>query len=238
MAMAASALLREVMHGAVHLLFPRLCEGCRAPLLYEERVLCMSCVFELPQTGFHDKPDNEAALRIAGRIAYRHATAFAYFTVDGLLQHLLHRLKYAGRKSVGSYLGEQFGYALRAAPWIKDVDGIVPVPLHPEKEAKRGFNQSTVIAEGLSQVLGIPVYANALFRTRDTESQTRKSREERIKNMQDAFQLNKEVLQANNHVLLIDDVLTTGATLEAAASAFVALRGLRLSVAAIGLAKD
>src|ERR1043166_5440297 len=109
--------LREALQSASHLLFPRLCEGCRQPLILQEDILCMNCAFQLPRTDFHDKPDNEAAFRIAGRVPYQHATAFAYFTADGLLQHLLHRLKYSGRKSIGIYLGKQAGYALKASSW-------------------------------------------------------------------------------------------------------------------------
>jgi ComF family protein len=236
--MGLRPLLRETLYGAVHMLFPQLCEGCRAPLLYQEKVLCMSCAFELPQTAFHDRADNEAALRIAGRIPYQNATSFAYFTAEGLLQHLLHRLKYSGRKTVGVYLGEQAGHSLKSASWIKDVEAISPVPLHHRKEAGRGYNQSAAIAAGLSRVLNIPVHENALVRTRHTESQTKMSREERISNVKDAFRLHPKVQLQNHHVLLVDDVLTTGATVEAASDALLHVPGLKLSICTIGLAKD
>lgn len=236
--MGLSPLIKEAVHGAVHLLFPQLCEGCRAPLLYQERVLCMGCAFELPQTGFHDKRDNEAAMRIAGRVPYQHATAFAYFSAEGLMQHLVHRLKYAGRKTVGLYLGEQAGHALKTASWTREVQAIVPVPLHPKKEVKRGYNQSAIIAAGLGKVLNVPVYENALVRTRYTKSQTRMSREERALNVSDAFQLHPKAMLHNQHILLMDDVLTTGATIEAASSALLRVPGIKLSICTIGLAKD
>jgi ComF family protein len=232
-------LFKEALHSTVHLLFPQLCEGCRTPLLYQEKVLCMSCAFQLPQTDFHSTPDNYAAIRIAGRIPFQYASAFAYFTPDGLLQHLLHRLKYSGTRSIGIYLGRQAGHALREASWINEVQAIVPIPLHARKEAQRGYNQSAVIAAGMAEVLNIPVYNNALVRMRQTKSQTKtKSREERVLNMEDAFRLHPKGLPANMHVLLVDDVLTTGATLEAASAALMKAPGIRLSIYTIGLAKD
>jgi ComF family protein len=231
----ASSLLKELISGASHLLFPQLCEGCRTPLLHQERVLCMGCTYELPQTGFHHIPDNEAALRIAGRIPYKNATAFAYFSEDGLMQHLLHRLKYSGRKSIGKYLGQQAGYALKTAPWIGEVDAIVPVPLHPKKHSKRGYNQSAIIADGIAETLNIPVLAEVMIRTRHTDSQTKKSREERIENVRDAFALSTKKTVNARHVLLVDDVLTTGATIEAAASTLLKSPDLRLSICTIGL---
>lgn len=234
----AFPLFKEVLHGSAHLLFPQLCEGCRTPLLFQERVLCMSCAFQLPQTGFHDKPDNAAALRIAGRIPYRYATSFAHFTDEGLLQHLLHRLKYGGRKSVGTYLGEQTAHALKAALWVNEIEAVVPVPLHPRKETKRGYNQSALIASGLSKVLEVPTYENALVRTRHTGSQAKtKSREERVLNVKDAFLLHPKVRLDGRHVLLVDDVLTTGATLESASRPLLSVRGLALSICTIGLAQ-
>jgi ComF family protein len=234
--MSMPSLLPEIARSITHLLLPQLCAGCRIPLLHSERTLCMSCTLELPQTGFHDIADNEAAMRLAGRIPYQHATAFAYFAPDGLLQHLLHLLKYKGRKEVGIFLGKQAGYALEATSWIRSVDAIIPVPLHPKKEAARGYNQTALIAQGLSEALAIPVKEHALMRMRHTESQTRKSREERVVNVKDAFSLSPKATLSGSHVLLIDDVLTTGATLEAASGPLVCAPGVKLSIMTIGLA--
>lgn len=234
--MPLPSLFREAAYGAAHLLFPRLCEGCREALLRQEEVLCLGCQASLPQTNFHHHADNEAALRVAGRIPFEHATAFAYFSDGGLLQHLLHRLKYRGRKCIGSYLGEQAGWALRKAPWIHKINAIVPVPLHPRKQALRGFNQSALIAAGMGKVLQVPMIERALRRTRHTESQTLKSREERVLNVRDAFVASRDALPEQAHVLLVDDVLTTGATLESAASALLVVPGLQLSICTIALA--
>lgn len=234
--MPLQSIFGEALYGTAHLLFPRLCEGCGEALLRQEEVLCLACHTALPQTNFHHRADNEAALRIAGRIPFEHATAFAYFGAGGLLQHLLHRLKYQGRKGIGDYLGRQAGWALQSAPWLTTLNAIVPVPLHPRKQKLRGYNQSALIAEGMSAVLQLPVCENALSRTRHTESQTLKSREERVLNVRDAFIADAALLPAAAHVLLVDDVLTTGATLEAASAALLSVPGLKLSICTIALA--
>jgi ComF family protein len=229
-------LLKELKQGLSHLFYPRLCEGCSKPLLHIEAVLCMDCQLQLPRTYYHDIADNETAIRFAGRVPFAHATSFAYFTNDGLLQHLLHGLKYGNKKEIGIYLGKQFGNDLKPVAWLSSVDAIIPVPLHGKKERSRGYNQSLLIAKGMSEILQIPVYDNVLLRTRHTESQTQKTRSERIRNMQDAFQIRSAKDLADKHVLLIDDVLTTGATLEACAKSILMIPAVKLSIATIGIA--
>jgi ComF family protein len=204
----------------------------------QEWVLCIGCTAHLPLTNYHDEPNNDTALRFAGRLRFERATSLAYFTADGLLQHLLHQLKYKDKQEIGSYLGEQLGYSLRDCEWIREVDAIIPVPLHPKKEAARGFNQAMLIADGIGDVLGKPVISNVVYRTRHTESQTKKSRTERIDNMQDVFGVKNSPALNNKHVLLMDDVLTTGATLEACALALSAIPGIRISFGTIGIAMD
>ena len=231
------SVLSDIGAGVVHLFYPRLCYGCSKPLLAEEDILCLNCnVYNLPRTAYHHIADNETAMRFAGRIPAQKATSFAYFTSDGLLQHLLHELKYNDKKEVGLFLGRQLGYDLQQLGWAAGITHIVPVPLHAKKEAARGFNQSAIIAEGLGEVLNIPVADNILRRVRHTESQTQKTREERITNMQDAFALTGSAIQNDAHILLVDDVLTTGATLESCALALLKKPGIKISIATIGLA--
>jgi ComF family protein len=207
-------------------------------LLLQEKVLCISCTPYLPETGYHHIPDNDTALRFAGRIPFQQATSYAYFTAEGLLQHLLHGLKYDDKQEIGVYLGQQFGHSLKQTSWIDDVDAIIPVPLHPKKEALRGYNQSGLIAEGLNDILSIPVIDKELYRTRHTESQTKKSRTERIDNMKEVFAVRNTSTLSNKHVLLIDDVLTTGATLEACALVLLSVPGIRISFGTVGIAMD
>lgn len=230
-------MLKEMIDGMTHLLYPRLCYGCSKSLLPEEDILCLNCsIYNLPRTAYHHIPENETASRLAGRFPFEKATTLAYFTHEGLLQHLLHGLKYDGKTEIGSFLGKQLGYDLQLTGWANGIEVIIPVPLHIDKEKLRGYNQSTVIAEGVGEVLNIPVFPQALTRIRNTESQTQKSREERISNMEDAFAVPNATILEGKHILLIDDVLTTGATLEACALALLKVPGLRISFATIGIA--
>lgn len=230
-------MLKEMAEGLSHLIYPRLCEGCSKPLLAEEEVLCLNCnVYHLPRTAYHHITDNETAMRFAGRVQVEKATSFAYFTPEGLLQHLLHRLKYDGKQYIGTYLGKQLAYDLVQIDWQHGIDAIVPVPLHPDKEAARGYNQSQLLAEGMAEVWGIPVWNDVLQRVKNTESQTQKTREERIENMQDAFVAAKTEKIQGKHLLLIDDVLTTGATLEACAIALKITPNVKISIATVGIA--
>ena len=171
-------LLNNVIDGFSHLLFPQLCMGCSEPLTRNEDTLCLSCYQELPHTGYHLVPDNEAALRFAGRVPYQHVTSLAHYVKDGLLQHLIGRMKYGKQKPIGTFLGKQLGITLAKSTWHPEIDLIVPMPLHPKKQASRGFNQTMVIADGLGTELDREVSSKALRRIINTKSQVSKSREE------------------------------------------------------------
>lgn len=227
--------IKELRHGLTHLFYPRLCEGCRKPLLPSEQVLCIGCGLQLPETGYA-ADDNETAIRLAGRVPFLHATSLAYFTNEGLLQHLLHGLKYKGRKETGYYLGKRLGEQLKKTLWAQSIDVIIPVPLHKAKKAKRGYNQSLLIAEGIGDTLNIPASDGLLLRVRGTDSQTHKTREERVTNMEEAFCVKKTGSLTGKHILLCDDVLTTGATLEACALALMKEESIKISIATIGIA--
>ncbi len=226
--------LRQAGYGLSHIFFPRICEGCQTPLIKTEQVLCLHCLEKLPLTCHYNQPDNEAAMRFAGRFPFHVAVSFTYFISHGLVQHLLHGLKYRGKKDVGRFLGRQFALALQQTAWIHTVDLILPVPLHKKKEAARGYNQSVLIAEGMHSVLQIPYSAKMLLRIKQTESQTLKTRKERAENMEGAFTTHASL--QGKHVLLLDDVLTTGATLEACAQTVLQQKNVRVSLATIGLA--
>ena len=233
-------ILKELKHGITHLFYPNLCEGCAKPLLAAEKVLCISCALHLPETSYNDILDNETAMRFAGRVPFIYATSYAYFTNDGLLQHLMHGLKYKNKKEIGVYLGRKLGQSIKRSLLTIEqplpIDIIVPVPLHKIKKAKRGYNQSMFIAEGISEVLNVPASDDLLVRTRNTETQTHKTRTERITNMNEAFRIFGEDKLTGKHILLCDDVLTTGATLEACALALAADKSIKISFATVGIA--
>jgi len=228
--------LQLLYQGFLHLCFPNLCVGCQRVLLQSEFVLCLHCTLALPETGYHLLANQPAAQRFMGRIPYSHVTAYAHFVPDGLLQHLLHQLKYKNRQDVGVFLGQQLGLNLLETTWIQDVDALVPVPLHPKKEALRGYNQSLLIAQGIHQITQIPIHTSLLLRQRNTPSQTNKTRIERVNNMSQAFICPEGSLHNTQHILIIDDMLTTGATIEACALAILAEKRIKISIATIGIA--
>lgn len=227
---------KAILKGFSGLFFPDLCHGCNRPLVAGEQVVCLECDAALPETNYHNRPDNEAVMRFAGRFPFEHATSLAFFFADGLLQHLLHGLKYNGQEAVGDYLGRRLATALADAGWGSDIDLVIPVPLHPKKKALRGYNQSYVIGKALGARLNIGVSDDVLQRVRNTDSQTKKTREERLANMKDAFTVGDREQIAGKHILIVDDVLTTGATIEACALALKGAAPLKISIATIGIA--
>ena len=224
----------ELGSGLLHLFFPRLCAGCKQPLVSREEVICIACDDQLSRTNYHNAPENETVIRLAGRIPVAYATSLAYFTDESLLQHLIHGLKYKGKEQNGLFLGKELGKAINPLDW--GIEAIVPVPLFRKKEFSRGYNQSLMIAEGIGEVLGVPVYSKAIVRVRHTESQTEKSREERVDNVKGAFQVRDEAQLRGKHILVVDDVLTTGATIEACALTILDIQDTRVSIATAGIA--
>jgi ComF family protein len=159
-----------------------------------------------------------------------------HFVKGGKTQHLLHQLKYQGKQQVGVLLGEWYGRELKKSPWFQSVEAIVPVPLHPRKERQRGFNQSDTFARGLARTMGVPWYKNGLRRKAYTETQTQKGRMERFGNVEAVFEVGEPINLKDKHILLVDDVITTGATLEACTHTLLQLPGVKVSLAAIAIA--
>jgi ComF family protein len=219
------------------LLYPRLCLACGHDLPPYAQSFCLRCKLALPETGFHLLQENAFTDRFWGRLDLQAGAAMLYFRRQGLSQTLMHRLKYQGKREVGKELGRLYGYQLRESFWFKGLDGIVAVPLHPRKERRRGYNQSESFALGLSEGLRIPYWRGALARTLDTDSQTTKSRFERLENMQRAFLAPQQERLQGKHILLADDVLTTGATLEACALKLLEIPGVRVSMTTIAIAE-
>jgi ComF family protein len=231
--------LRRVMSlldDFLYLFYPRVCYACGSGLLTNEDIICTSCLLHLPRTNFHHDPDNPVVRAFWGRIPVHSATAYYYFTKKGKVQHLLHQLKYKGRKEIGIFIGRQFGYELRNTELFNTTSVIMPVPLHPSKLRKRGYNQSEQFALGLSSAMNVGLDLTTLARTKASESQTRKSRFKRWENVKDIFTVNHDGRLTGKHILLVDDVITTGATLEACAEAIFTIPGVKLSIVTIAFA--
>ncbi len=219
------------------LFFPDLCPLCERRKPLRSHGLCGYCLTRLPLTQYHLWTDNPFVERFWGRIPLYAGAACYFFRKGGLARRLIHRLKYEGRKELGLWVGRQYGRQLLQSEIFAGLDCIVPVPLHPRKELRRGFNQSACFGEGLAEVMRIPCHAHALQREIHTDTQTRKSQMERLENVANAFAVRQKKKLEKRHVLLVDDVLTTGATLEACALALLKVPGLRLSMATIAIAE-
>lgn len=215
------------------LFFPKLCAGCGSDILDEEQMLCLACLDKLPLTSFALHASNPVEKIFWGRLPVTAASAYCYFTRDSVLQTLIHRLKYKRDRETGFFLGQLMGRALADANRFHGIDALVPLPLHPEKERKRGYNQATVLCNGMAATWGKPVWDNILTRVSRTETQTRKSRAERWQNITGKFELNPGRLSKGKHLLLVDDVVTTGATLEAAGAVLLQMENTRLSIATL-----
>lgn len=220
----------------VHLFFPRQCAGCGAALHEGEEGICMRCNIDMPRTNYHTYKDNRAERMFWGKIPLERATSFFFYHKGSDFRRILHQLKYGGRKDLGTIMGRFMAAELLAADYFSDIDVIVPIPLHPRKQKLRGYNQSECIARGVASVAGIPIDVTSVLRKRHTETQTRKSAFERWENVDGIFLLHRPERFAGKHVLLIDDVLTTGATVTACADAFSEVEGVRISVLALAVA--
>ena len=225
------------IHDFIALIYPRICVCCGNSLWKHEKLICTSCNFRLPLTGYHLDPDNPVSRVFYGRVPVEMAASYLLFNKGGRVQRLIHHLKYKGRKDIGIWLGEEYGKLLAASPHFSGIHLIIPVPLHKKRLMQRGYNQSDQFAAGLSKSLNVPVANRLLVRTRESSTQTRKGRYDRWKNVEDLFLLLQPELLAGAHLLLVDDVVTTGATLEACIAALRRAPDVRVSVATIAAAR-
>lgn len=224
--------LREIKDSFLHLLFPHICDGCGSDLLSKHSMLCLQCLEAIPQTDFEKHPGNPIEKRFYGRLPLEQATASYYFTKESLVQKLVHQVKYKGNKELGIQLGQLMGDLLKRSGRFP-VDAMIPLPLFPVKEKKRGYNQSMLLCEGIRSQLPVPILNNVITRPEHTETQTKKGRIERWKNMEGKFVLTDPAAIVGKHILLVDDVITTGATLESCGSTLLKAENVKLSVACL-----
>ncbi len=222
----------------ISLFYPEVCLGCGEGLAEAEEFICTTCLYKLPKTNYHLQAENPMYKVFYGRAEIIAAAAYCYYSKGSMVQDLVHEIKYNGKKELGVAIGKWYGAELKQSAGFDKTDVIIPVPLHPKKLKKRGYNQSACFAEGLSDMLQVPLLANGIKRIKDTETQTNKSRFERWNNVKDVFEVDNKEELANKHVLLVDDIVTTGATMEACIHALHSVPVGSVSVASIGYVTD
>lgn len=225
---SATSLLKDVLQ----LFYPHHCTGCGSDLVKEDELLCAKCLHQLPQTHFFEQPGNTVEKIFHGRVPVAQAGAGFYFTKSSLLQHLLMELKYRNNSEAGKVLGRLLGHMLSNTDRFPGEMALIPLPLHPEKEFKRGYNQATIICEGIRETWSQTLLTNVVIRRKFTETQTNQNRLSRWQNMKDVFAITEPDAVAGRQVLLVDDVITTGATLEACARVLIEA-GANVSIATV-----
>lgn len=220
----------NIFSDIVAIFLPQRCAGCDQGLMSFERSLCSDCVDDLPRLRGHDDPGNKVEQVFKGRVQLHAASAFLQFNKDGMVQHMLHRLKYKADKEVGLELGRRMAEDVMNSPRFSDVDVLLAVPLHRKKQKQRGFNQAQVLVDGMREVWPLREVDTGLLRVVHTSTQTKRGRLARWTNVKAAFELSDPQALAGAHVLLVDDVVTTGATLESCAVALAEVPGIRISV--------
>lgn len=230
----------KLLHSFLDLLTPRTCCACGRRLSVDEEVFCTACMLQLPLTDFLSRPyDNEMAQAFWGKIRhFEKAYALMYHEPHAQSAHVVYQIKYFNKPDTGTEVGTLMGSAMRDAGFLNDVNALLPVPLAKTRERERGFNQSMMIALGIKDVTGLPIIDDAVRRTTFNGSQTQKDRMSRAENVEHAFRLVKGDKLKGKHVLIIDDVVTTGATICALAQQLEEVEGCRISVAAIGFAGE
>lgn len=220
----------------VSLIFPSICASCGKSLYKNEKSICTYCCYHLPKTNYHLQIENPITSIFWGRVSIYSAAAYFNFGKGGKVQHLIHELKYKGNQEVGITLGKMYGIDLLQSDLFKTVNVIIPVPLHKKKLKKRGYNQSECFAQGLTQSMNAETDLKTLFRAKASETQTKKSRFSRWKNVETIFQLKETKSLQGKHILLVDDVITTGATLEACAQTLLQIPDVKISIVTIAFA--
>ena len=228
--------LYDLWDDFISLLFPRLCYACGNHLMRNENLICTECYVVIPRTNYHKLEDNPVAQLFWGRCMIEKAAAFSYYNKGSRIRNLIHYLKYKGVREIGYELGRIYGLSLKASGFTDDIDLIIPVPLHPAKKRIRGFNQSETISMGIADVAHLPLDVKSLARTIVSVTQTKRSRYERWTNVEGIFQVVDPLAISGKHILLVDDVITTGSTIESCTNALLKFEGVKVSVVALAFA--
>lgn len=225
-----------MFHDLINLFYPKTCQICENILVINERVICINCIHELPVTNFHLDNENMVKKVFYGRLDIEHATALLLFHKKGSVQKLIHQLKYKGHQEIGIFLGDWLGADLASTSSFKNIEAVIPVPLHKKKLRSRGFNQVEGFGKAIANAMEVPYLNNVLLKKSFSNTQTVKARLARWGNIEETFVLANDSLIKNKHVLLVDDIITTGATLEACAAVIKDAGGVKISIATMAVA--
>lgn len=219
----------------LNLFFPQICRGCSKHLSDNELRICTTCRHQLPLTNFHDDNENSVHKMLYGRVKLECATALLHFSKKGIVQQLMHNLKYRGHEDIGQFLGEWLGEELKHIPSYSQIDVVVPVPLHKTKLKSRGYNQVDKFGKALAQALNADFNTSVLIKTTHTKTQVFKDRLKRNTNIKSNFEIVNNTLLMHKHVLLVDDIITTGATIEDCSNKLLEIEGIKLSLATMAI---
>lgn len=222
--------LTKIFDDLLDLFFPHLCVVCKSKLVEFEQYICLDCLANLPKTNYWNERNNKLEQFFAGRFPFERVAAFAYFVKGGSIQQIIHELKYRNNPQIGEFAGRLCVKELNDSDFLDGIDCIIPVPLHPKRQKQRGYNQSYEIAKGISLATHIPVDSESLVRIVNNPSQTKNSRFDRWKNVENIFSVIDSNKFKGKHVLLIDDVMTTGSTLESCAREILKSHCCRISI--------
>lgn len=220
-----------ILSDLLNLFFPQLCVHCGKRLVEAEKYLCISCIGKLPRTRYCEITENKLEEFFAGRFPYCRIASFCYYVKGGIMPSVIHSLKYQNNPEIGFFLGSLCGQEMSGSAFLKGIDKIIPIPLHPLRERKRGYNQALKIAEGVSSRVNIPVDDKIIARVVNNDSQTRHSKFERWDNSSEIFRVTRPKQLENKHILLLDDVITTGSTIESCVKTILsACKNVKISI--------
>lgn len=220
----------------IALLYPQVCIGCGDTLLHSERMICFKCSLELPYTHFESVNENPVERLFWFKTKIEQATSGFFFTKKSRIQKMIHAFKYHGNEEAAVFMGELLGDILQKSNRFKEIDFIIPVPLHPAKFKKRGFNQAERIAVGIALKMNVSVLTGVLIRVEHNETQTKKTLFNRWTNVKTIFKVFDSSLLKGKHVLLVDDVITSGSTIESCANQILKVPNTKVSLASLALA--